>query len=148
MSKEISVEFGQVVKRLREKKGLSYHQLAAKTGISASYLLRLENGDRRSPSLKVAFSLANFLGMSIEQLKKSVNVTTYEDSKGVKFEELLLYCQNLTINEKVVDSNFKERPLDLIDLIVTPNSKSTFEVEDLTLVMNVAEALKEAYHAQ
>jgi|SRR5690625_4214524 len=147
MSKEISVEFGQVVKRLREKKGLSYHQLAAKTGISASYLLRLENGDRRSPSLKVAFSLANFLDMSIEQLKESVNVTTYEDSKGVKFEELLLYCQNLTINDKVVDSDFKERMLDLIDLIVTSNGKSTFEVEEQILVMNAAQALKEAYHA-
>ena len=148
MSKEISAEFGRLVKRLREKRGLSYHQLATETGISASYLLRLENGDRRSPSLKVAFALANVLDMSIEQLKESVDASTYEESKRVKLEELLLYCHNLTINDKVIDSDFKERILDLINLIITSNSKSTFEVEDQILVMNAAEALKEAYHAQ
>src|SRR5690625_2995207 len=147
MSKEISAKFGRLVKRLREKKGLSYNQLSTETGISSSYLLRLENSDRRSPSLKVVFALANVLDMSIEQLKESVDATTYEKSKGVKLEELLLYCQNLTINDKVVDSDFKERMLDLIDLIVTSNGKSTFEVEEQILVMNAAQALKEAYHA-
>src|SRR5690625_1669660 len=148
MSKEISAELGRLVKRLREKKGLSYHQQVTETGISDSYLSRLVHGDRRSPSLNVAFTLANVLDMNIEQLKESVDATTYEESKGVKLEELLLYCHNLTINDKVIDSDFKERILDLINLIVTSNSKSTFEVEDQILVMNAAEALKEAYHAQ
>ena len=148
MSREISAKFGRLVKRLRKKKGFSYHQLAAKTGISASYLLRLENGDRRSPSLKVAFTLANVLEMSIEQLKESIDAIIYEKTKGVKLEEQLLYCHNLTINDKVIDSDFKERMLDLIDVIVTSNGKSTFKVEDQILVMNAAQTLKESYHAQ
>ena len=147
MSKEISIEFGKLVKRLRERKGWSYHQLAAKTGISASYLLRLESGDRRSPSLKVAFDLAHFLGMGIQQLKDCVDAT-FKEPKDVKFEELLLYCNNLTFNGKEVDSDLKERMLDLIELIVTSNGESKFELEDQILVMHAAEALKEVYHAK
>jgi transcriptional regulator with XRE-family HTH domain len=39
--------FGLKVKALRQEKGLSYQQLAEKTGMSESYLTHIKNGTRR-----------------------------------------------------------------------------------------------------
>lgn len=144
MSIENSTSFGLVVRRLREKKGLTLRQFAKETGISASYLARLENGERTSPSLKVAVLLAKHLDMSLESFIDIVETDfAYDEPAVTKLEELLLYYCNVTLNNKVLDLDFKKRLLDLVDIIVS--STDTSELE--TVIINKTEKLKAAYHS-
>lgn len=58
---------GQTIKRIREERGMSQHELATQTGLTASYLSLLENG-RRSPSLNALSLLADSLNVPVSVL--------------------------------------------------------------------------------
>jgi len=55
--------FGRVVRRRREKLGLSQEELGYKAGLHRTYVSLLERG-RRNPSLNVVAALARGLGTS------------------------------------------------------------------------------------
>lgn len=50
-------KFGPILRKLRNDKGLSQHDLAAKLEISRSHIGRLETGEKQ-PSLAMLFRLA------------------------------------------------------------------------------------------
>ena len=56
------------MKRLREERGLTQVQLAKKAKVAQGYVAMLENGDRKSPSLRVMKRLAKALGVSAAAL--------------------------------------------------------------------------------
>ncbi len=64
MRDAISVDVGEVLKRLRQEKGMSLRMLAAKSGLSANALSMIERG-RVSPSVSTLYKLADALGVSI-----------------------------------------------------------------------------------
>lgn len=47
---EEKIELGLALKRLRQEKNMSIQELSRKTGISASYIVRIESGERRNPT--------------------------------------------------------------------------------------------------
>lgn len=56
------------LKELREKQGLSYQKLSDKSGVAASYICSLENGEKKNPSLKVMIKLADALGVNVTNI--------------------------------------------------------------------------------
>lgn len=62
---DIVIEFGKLLKSLREKNGLSTHRLAELTGVSQSYISHLENGRKKNvPSPEILKKLSEALGVS------------------------------------------------------------------------------------
>ncbi|PRQ10110.1 helix-turn-helix domain-containing protein [Enhygromyxa salina] len=61
------VEFGAMVERLREERGLTRAQLAASSGLGEDMIGRLERGGV-SPSLLTVTKLARGLGMRVSEL--------------------------------------------------------------------------------
>ncbi len=59
---------GRVVKKLREHKGWSRADLAARAGISAGYVEMLESGRCGVPSLRVLRALMGALKVKLETL--------------------------------------------------------------------------------
>lgn len=57
--------FGERIRQLRERRGLTRAALAEKTGVSAVYLKKLEAGERTSPSLPALASIARALGVTL-----------------------------------------------------------------------------------
>lgn len=64
-------ELGRVARRLREGQGLTLAEVAARAGISAAMLSRLETG-RASPSLETIVSLAGALGVRPSHLLQEI----------------------------------------------------------------------------
>ncbi len=56
------------VKKLRQKAGLSQDQLARKAGIPYSTFLKIESGYTPNPSIQAVVSIADALGVSIDEL--------------------------------------------------------------------------------
>jgi transcriptional regulator with XRE-family HTH domain len=59
-------DFGERIRELRERRGLTREELADKTGVSAVYIKKLEAGERTSPSLPALASIARALGATLE----------------------------------------------------------------------------------
>jgi transcriptional regulator with XRE-family HTH domain len=62
--------FGPTVERLMEEQGVTYRQLAARTGLSAGYLNHLVHGNRPVPSNDVVKTLAAALEVEAEHFRE------------------------------------------------------------------------------
>lgn len=70
--------FGNVLKRTREKKGISQEQLALDSGLHRTYISLIERG-KRSPSLRTIERIVKALGSRLSVMMKEV-----EDYPGQK----------------------------------------------------------------
>jgi len=68
MQQEITLSFGQLLRKQRKSAGFSLKNLAAKAEFSASYLSLLEN-NRRQPSMKAIKQLAAVLGLNTNEFQ-------------------------------------------------------------------------------
>jgi transcriptional regulator with XRE-family HTH domain len=68
---ELSERFGQRIRELREKRGLSQEGFAEKVGLDRTYISGIERGVR-NPTLLTVQRLADGLGISIEKLMKGL----------------------------------------------------------------------------
>ncbi len=71
MNPDILEEFGQRVRKLRKKAGLSQEAFAAKCGLDRTYIGGIERGER-NVALRNLSVIAKALGMSISQVMKGL----------------------------------------------------------------------------
>ena len=62
--------FGETVQQLMDELGVTYRQLAARTGLSAGYLNHLVHGNRPVPSNDVVVTLAKALDVEPEHFRE------------------------------------------------------------------------------
>ena len=62
--------FGETVQRLMDEQGVTYRQLAGRTGLSAGYLNHLVHGNRPVPSNDVVGTLAEALEVEPEHFRE------------------------------------------------------------------------------
>jgi transcriptional regulator with XRE-family HTH domain len=63
----VNVNVGSLIRRERERQGLSLRELARRVGVSASMLSQVETG-RTRPSVSTIYAIATELGLSIDAL--------------------------------------------------------------------------------
>lgn len=63
-----STGLDQVIRELRERKGLTQEELAFKAKVTPGYVAQLELGIRKNPSLDVVRRLARALGVRLPEL--------------------------------------------------------------------------------
>lgn len=63
-------DFGSTLRRYRLRAGLSQNALAKVVGINASYINRLESGEREAPTREVAQALARALNLAQEEVDR------------------------------------------------------------------------------
>ena len=62
--------FGATIEQLMTEVGVTYRELAARTGLSAGYLNHLVHGNRPVPSNDVVRTLADALGVDAEHFRE------------------------------------------------------------------------------
>jgi transcriptional regulator with XRE-family HTH domain len=62
--------FGPTIEALMSESGVTYRELAARTGLSAGYLNHLVHGNRPVPSNDVVRTLAEALGVEAEHFRE------------------------------------------------------------------------------
>jgi transcriptional regulator with XRE-family HTH domain len=65
---------GGFIRAQRTRKGLSFRQLAEKAGVNSAYILRIEQGERKSPSAKVIQDIADALELEAYELLRYIGV--------------------------------------------------------------------------
>ncbi len=112
-------DFGEVLRELREKRGLTVNQLGMYSEVSPALISKIENGKRGTPKPETIRKLA----------------------KGLKFDydELMVLAGHVTEEKEPVKENAKEPDdefIEYLDLELTDEEileKLTFKVDDLTL---------------
>ena len=87
-----SKEIGEKIKFLREKAGYKQNQLAARAGISPTYIRDLEAG-RKNPTVQILGLICNALGITLQQF-----FTETLDEKDNKISQLTSE-QQILLNE-------------------------------------------------
>lgn len=91
----VNQEIMELIKKERKKAGLSYDELGKRLGVSASYLYRLEKGQRKNPSSAVLKSLCELFNI--------------DPSKVLQMEPNLV-----NVNGQSVDMNVMTEVYDLV----------------------------------
>lgn len=92
-------KFGEYLRSLRNRKGLTMRQLEDLSGISRSYISQIENGKRDIPSLDVIKSIHEHLDVTYEHLLQEAGYSV--DTEYLSFPDLKSMLQQGQ-NENVV----------------------------------------------
>lgn len=139
LNRVIEDDFGSWIKQLRKAKGYSLKDLENASGVTASYIHRIETGSRKTPSIPVAESLATALGVSQDDFLRNLNILSSEPKKNDNFSlSELLAINNFTINGKRVDTEQKNAIINLLNNILSAEwtAESKF-AEGMNLIQDI-----------
>lgn len=78
----MNVNVGSLIRRERQKQGLSLRELARRVGVSASMLSQVET-DRTRPSVSTIYGIATELGLSIDALLSDTEAASLDEAGAV-----------------------------------------------------------------
>ena len=86
------VDIQALLKSEREKRRMTYEDVANGLGCSASYVYRIEMGRRKKPSYEIVSRMVNFFNLTEEDLMKysKGSVISFETKPSVRLEKELL----------------------------------------------------------
>lgn len=114
--RKINENFGSTIKYLREKRGYSLKGLEEITGISSSYINRLERGERASPSYTIIKKLADALCIDVIELLHIAERTI--DNETVKSIGEIILTNNCRLVDEIATKEQKEKLVGILDKII------------------------------
>lgn len=143
LSRVIEDDFGSWIRQLRKEKGYSLKELEVVSGVTASYIHRLETGSRKTPSVPIAEKLAKGLGVDQAEFFKRLNIGNSEniESEPVSLSQTLAITPFLLNGEKATTSQ-KNVIIDLINAILELKWSNETKVAESINIMNLIDNLK------
>lgn len=139
-SREVSKKLGRAIRYYREAQGVSLAELGDRAGISASYLNRIELGERLAPSLPIIKNIADALNVPLEHLIELSIESTGEPQ--LLLSELIL-GNDFIIRGKTVNQEIKECLLTLIETIVDFKWGDEEKIEEIYELLILVEDFKQ-----
>lgn len=112
----VSQNFGAMIKYLREDAKISLMELQKSTGISPSYINRIETGERKAPSYPIILKLASGLGVNPKKLLEVAGMEEEDDGRVLSIAELIL-TNNVTLQGSMISRKEKEALINIINKI-------------------------------
>lgn len=145
MSKEkgerfVDPRFGQTIKLRREQMDLSLNQLAMITGVSASYINRLEKGEKKAPSYPIMQVIGSALNFNIAELLQLATASEKDDIEEIRD---LIVKNDFRLNDIFASTPLKEQIVKLFGKIISAEWKEKKFVEgaEMLTVINELEVL-------
>jgi len=138
----VSDNFGIMLRHYRKIKNLSLKQLEELSGVSFSYICRLEKGEKKSPSITKILQLSEAL-----QIPNSVLIATIikEPRKPEKIELFdLLIRHNYLLNGEELSREAKERLLKIFEYIAKCSWSPSTKVRDIFVLSELIDQFKQA----
>lgn len=133
-------DFGKMLKRLRVEQGLSLNDLSIKTGISSSYINRLEQSKRKSVSFPKLVALSEALGVEPWVLAGS----SLNWSKGETTDlKALLFNHQIQHNGEILSAEVKEILLEILETILSADWSKESLLQEMQEIGELISELKE-----
>lgn len=137
-------QFATWLKTLRESHGLSYRQLERLSGVSSTYLHRLESGAQKCPTIPTAKKIAQAFGIPFEEIAKFV-ASDLGANLPVGEQELdllkLLTVKPLTVGNVSLSKKQRQSVSQLLTLI-TSETFDTDRLSDMMELLNLIQSIQ------
>lgn len=119
---------------------LSLSELSELTGISSSYLNRLEKGERKAPSFPIMQMIAKAMGMDISEV---LNLACSSENEEIvpEIRELLLKS-DFRVGDTFVTTEVKELLLKLVESIVSAEWEDEIKFIEGAVILQTVDRLK------
>lgn len=99
---KINNNLGELLKNIRQAKRITINEVAEATGLSVSYISRLEGGSRTNPTIDVLVNLSEFY--QTDFFKLVIGNICFDDpsTKVLDIEKELANCENVIIHDKLI----------------------------------------------
>lgn len=126
--------FGEDIKKMRNKKGLSSRELARRAGVSQAYISQLETGKNNNPTNEMIKKIAKGLDMSyIELLQKAGYLEEAEKEEWIKSaDEFRKYREKLGLEDIIKLNDGKINFDDIISALYL-NTTLIYKGEEIEL---------------
>lgn len=125
-----------MLKHLREERGLSLAELGERAGVSASYINRIELGERNAPSYPIIEKIAHGLDVNPATLMRAAGVDNSDETDKSKTITELIFSNNVAPREgeEPVNVNTKKQLAEIIEYIIAMEWKDNKHVEMVKLI--------------
>ena len=140
----LPADFGKLIKEYRLKKGYSLAQLEKLAKVSPSYISRIERSLRNEVSFAKALRICFVLGIPYEEMisKAFGEIGQQEVEKDQQTLNDVIFHNDFTILERIVDLDVKETLVSLINFLFDCTWDSRTKISDLYQVSKKIEKLK------
>lgn len=136
----VSDDFGKLLKKFREERGMSLQGLANKSGVTASYIHRLETGERRRPGTFILEGIGNALNVDPAIL---IGID-YRNRNGEEIElGELIFSNKIVYRGRVLDAETKDALLNIMEISLEAKWNSHTILSDLNELGEAINLLKE-----
>lgn len=147
VNRVVNNDVGLYLKQLRKEKGYSLKKLAELADISQSYVFRIENGERSTPSVPILNKILCALGVNPNDFYSKIDVamnTDGEKDNSTTTENLLhmISLNNYTINDQVASVLQKEKLSELLKVMLSVEWSSESKINDMSKILNSFEEFK------
>ena len=105
--------FAEKLKRLRKSRGMTLQQLSAATGISPSYISRLERNEKQCPSFPILVELGRALKVNVMTLAEGL-----ADQEEVVDLHSLMFKSSLRVADKTLSEEETRHVIAIIERII------------------------------
>ncbi len=140
--RSVNSAFSSTLKYYREKRGYSLRQLKELTGISESYLNRLENFSRKAPSIPIVSRISNALNIPLTTLL-DISTEDIPISKIQSVTDLLLFNDLKIEEDKVMNESAKELFIQIIEFVINASWESETKITEMCTLAEIINDFKE-----
>lgn len=133
--------FGSIIRNRRLELNMSLKNIEELTGISPSYINRIEKGQRKAPSYGIIEQLAEALNLPVSKLTNVPKSKTDESGSDLSLQEMIL-SSKFTLNGKKVSKESKEKMVDMINYISTMQWEDTTKYKEIMPIMEFLDYFK------
>ena len=136
---EITSGLGVALKHYRQARNMSLAELSEKSDVSASYINRIENNERKAPSIVLLNRLSEALSIPIESL---LSISNPIDKNYIPNLAEVILKTNFELNGKIVGDDMKINLIDLFELITTVSSEDEDKNKIIYQILDKVDNLK------
>lgn len=146
MERQVKGDFGSWLKSARKDKGYSLKELENRSGVTASYIHRIEKGARKTPSIPITEKLAQALGVPPKELLSMLGHDIGEQTNEIPGLPELISLNQFSINGNLVEQDEKDMIIKIINMMLNEEWQDgdvwTKGTELLKLVTRLKKELK------
>lgn len=142
LERTVNNNFSSLIKGLRSDRGLSLVEAGKLAGVSASYINRLEMGDRKAPSIPIIEKLADALAVDVSVLLAAAGLISSPD-KNKSLKEIF-FSNDVYISDpkEIISNKKKEAIIEIVDFIESAEWENNKHVETVELINLVDKMIK------
>ena len=135
IERALSDNFGAVIKYQRNQKDLTLAKLADMTGMSPSYINRLEKGERKAPGYSIVKSLSEALSIPLSEMLEIAGIEN-ENTSGHNSISKLILSNNVSYTDggDIVKKDEKEALIEILEFVINTKWDTNKHLETMKLL--------------